>query len=359
MLFKSLLVTVSVLVAALIVPSLASAYGLPENGSTYYSDQPPTIGVEGMGHALSPVECGIQVTGPDGFSTSAGGYARAGARCNLSVTMPTPSAPGTYSWRYTWYALAAGFGQEWDWQTFTIVERPAPTPPAPSPQPPAPTPPPAPAPTPPSPPAAPTSATVASVTDNSVTISIPTASWGFTYYVYRPDGSLLISTAGGHTATVYSLACGTSYGFKVERRDYSENLLGTETLTVATSACAVNLPQPAPPNEPSPPAPTVPAPVDHKARVWAFKSTGRVGQIARIRVATEAGAGYTRYVVKVMSKHRSIATLRVSVRTKGLAQVIAWRVPRSLRPGTLHFSVQAYGAGSSRKASAPLVLTTN
>jgi hypothetical protein len=74
-------------------------------------------------------------------------------------------------------------------------------------------------------------------------------------------------------------------------------------------------------------------------------------------VATEVGAKYKLYVVKVTSNRGTVKTITAPVHARGLTQVITWRVPKSMRPGTLRFSVQAYGAGTSKKVFAPLVLT--
>jgi hypothetical protein len=114
-------------------------------------------------------------------------------------------------------------------------------------------------------------------------------------------------------------------------------------------------PVPAPGPQPiPPPAPTTPTP--SPAKVWAFKSQGTVGGVARIRVATEVGARYGRFVVKVMEKRRTLVTITAPVRRRGLAQEISWRVPKTLKASTLRYSVQALGATKSAKAYAQLVL---
>jgi hypothetical protein len=96
--------------------------------------------------------------------------------------------------------------------------------------------------------------------------------------------------------------------------------------------------------------------VTRLAKVWAFKSTGRVGGVARLRVATEVGAKYSVFVVKVTDKRRTLATITAPTRTRGLVQELSWRVPKTVKRGTLRFSVQARGATSSATVSAPLVL---
>ena len=92
--------------------------------------------------------------------------------------------------------------------------------------------------------------------------------------------------------------------------------------------------------------------------MWAFKSRAPIGGVARIRVATEIGAKYSRFVVKVMDKRRTLATITAPIRTRGLVQELSWRVPKTLKAGTLRFSVQARGATNSATAYAPLVLKT-
>ena len=94
------------------------------------------------------------------------------------------------------------------------------------------------------------------------------------------------------------------------------------------------------------------------APVWAFKSTGRVGDVARLRVATEVGAKYSRYVITVMGKNGTVATIKAPVLKRGPVQFVLWRVPKTVKPGTLRFSVQGIGATTtSAKVYAPLVLS--
>jgi hypothetical protein len=93
------------------------------------------------------------------------------------------------------------------------------------------------------------------------------------------------------------------------------------------------------------------------APVWAFKSTGRVGGVARLRVATEVGAEYSRFLITVTGKNGTVATIKAPVLERGPVQFVAWRVPKTVKPGTLRFSVQGIGTTKSAKVYAPLVLS--
>jgi hypothetical protein len=115
-------------------------------------------------------------------------------------------------------------------------------------------------------------------------------------------------------------------------------------------------PQPTQTPQPNPTPQPQPAPGSKFAKVWAFKSTGRVGSVAHLRVATEVGAPYSRYVVKVIGKRGVVATVKAPVLRRGLVQIVSWRVPENVKPGSLRFSVQALGATKSAKAYAQLVV---
>jgi hypothetical protein len=91
--------------------------------------------------------------------------------------------------------------------------------------------------------------------------------------------------------------------------------------------------------------------------VTAFRSSGVIGGIARLRVATDTGSKYTRYAITVTNKKgKTVAKLERPVVHPGRVQTIAWRVPAGLRAQTLRYSVVAYGPDglSSAKASALL-----
>ena len=61
-------------------------------------------------------------------------------------------------------------------------------------------------------------------------------------------------------------------------------------------------------------------------------------------------------MVKVIGKRGAIATIKVPVLKRGPVQIVSWRVPKSVKPGSLRFSVQALGATKSAKIFAQLVL---
>ena len=197
-----------------------------------------------------------------------------------SLTLPTPAPAGSYSWSFSLQIKASIYRDEP--RSFTIVERPTPPPP---PAPPAPSAPPAP-PAPPAPQPSPAGgAVVPGVTADSFTILLPPGVPGTGLSVYTPAGTLSTTTFGGHPVTFASLSCGTPYEAKIERRDNAGNLLSTQIVSATTEAC------PFPTSKPSsPPKPLAPQP-----KVWAFKSPGTVGGVARLRVATEVGAKYGRF----------------------------------------------------------------
>jgi hypothetical protein len=62
-------------------------------------------------------------------------------------------------------------------------------------------------------------------------------------------------------------------------------------------------------------------------------------------------------VVTVIGKRGAVATVKAPVLKRGLVQFVSWRVPKTVKPGALQFSVQALGATKSAKAYAALVLT--
>jgi hypothetical protein len=111
----------------------------------------------------------------------------------------------------------------------------------------------------------------------------------------------------------------------------------------APSPAAVPTPtaQPSPTAAPTttPPAATPLAP----AKVWAFKSTGFLGGLARLRVATEAKAKYSSFVVTVQSKRGTIKTIVAPTRNRGLIQEVKWQVPTGFTRQSLRFCVVGKG----------------
>jgi hypothetical protein len=173
---------------------------------------------------------------------------------------------------------------------------------------------------------------------------MPAGAWDYTYYVYDSSPlAVAIGTVEGGTVSIDWLKCDRDHRIKVEKRDATQGrLLSTHEVTARTGSCPAELPTPAP-------LPT--------AKVWAYKSFGTPGRVAKLRLRTEASATYWRFVVRVHDKRGTLATLRVPVRSPGSMQFVAWRVPKSLKHTPLRFSVQAVGASSSAKASASLVIT--
>jgi hypothetical protein len=93
--------------------------------------------------------------------------------------------------------------------------------------------------------------------------------------------------------------------------------------------------------------------------VWAYKSSGRIGSTAKLRVATEIKSGYLSWVVKVRGIRGAVATIKTPVVKPGLIQGLTWKVPRTLKPQTLTFCAVAYGTNalSSSEACGRLVVT--
>jgi hypothetical protein len=125
-----------------------------------------------------------------------------------------------------------------------------------------------------------------------------------------------------------------------------------------TPAQPAPLPVPQPPAQPTSPAATPPS-APALAKIWAFKSSGTVGGMAKIRVAIEVKSRYRQYNIRVVGKRGTIATITRPVRTPGLVQQIDWRVPRKLKPQSARFCVVGYPSdvvGVSAGVCAPLVL---
>jgi hypothetical protein len=72
----------------------------------------------------------------------------------------------------------------------------------------------------------------------------------------------------------------------------------------------------------------------------------------------QLGRDYERYV-GYLREQDGYAVSYQGIRTRGLVQELSWRVPKTLKAGTLRFSVQARGATSSATGYAPLLLTTH
>ena len=347
----------------LAVPSLAHA--ATADGAIFYTDETITISQDtGGGDPSLYTRCYIRVVGPDGpRDTQVMAYP--GHGCGVISVSVGPGPAGTYTW--SWAKINGGplgplVGEDIPGGSFTVVVRPPDT----------------------VAPTVPNGLRVSGSSDTLIAIG-----WnGSTddrrvagYSVYR-DGVKVGNVEGDSAPSSWNidgLACGMSYTFSVDAYDGVGNRSAKASIVASTRTCSSVPPSPqptppppaapAPPPTPQPPAPPLtptpqpnptphpqPGPGSRLAKVWAFKSTGRVGGVARIRVATEVGATYSRYVVKVMGKRGVVATIKAPVVKRGLVQIVSWRVPKSVKVGSLRFSVQALGATKSATAYAPLVL---
>jgi hypothetical protein len=266
--------------SVLLLPGIARADS-PADGSQFYTDE--TIELEAS-RDLTRSYCWVEVTGPDGSTTKSDMHGL--GNCNGQVTLTPPLAPGTYSWQLLGYIDGLGTGvYPWRSYSFSVVERPRPTP--------LPPPPPAPVQAPTTPPQ-PTPAPA------------PTQQ----------------SAAPAEPAPL---------------------------LAPASAPAPSPAPVPTPPAQPPtaaarPPAPaTPPATPLAPAKVWAFISSGFLGGLARLRVASEAKAKYSSFAVTVQSKRATIKTLVAPIRNRGLIQEVKWHVPAGVAPQSLRFCVVGKG----------------
>jgi Fibronectin type III domain len=390
---RALLLAVAVAGTFLVVPATGWAEsqpgepvtfnGTPREGLVFYDDQPITMQYKSpyAGHGVAA--CRVVVGDSSGNTVASKEEPPVGDDCDVSMPLP-PLSAGKYLW--WWYRiLPDGYESKNSYGYFTIVERPRDL----------------------SPPVVPSGLTAIGATETTITIA-----WGASsddravvgYGVYRDAAKLTDTPDQVFTAT--GLGCGRAYTFGVDAYDAAGNRSGQTSVNAATAACApaptppspppspepqptppAPQPQPTPPTpqptpeaQPTPPAPqptpptppvtpsspappaTMPTPpaspaASGRARVMAFKSSGTVGSIARLNVSTEASAMYTRYEITIVNqKGKTIAKLDRAIRSRGLTQVIEWRVPHDVRPQVLKFSVVAYAKDGIRstKVSAPL-----
>jgi chitodextrinase len=206
------------------------------------------------------------------------------------------------------------------------------------------------------------------------------------YGVYR--SGVKVADTADHSFTLTGLTCATNYTLGVDAYDAAGNRSSQTAINASTLACPSSptppnpnpapnpTPQPNPNTTPNPnpnptpnpnpqpippvPTPTTPSPPVRPGKVKAFKSTGTIGGVARIRVSAQASSGYTRYKVTIRSKGRLIASLTPTVRSGSSVQMITWRVPQKLRPQTLQVCVVGYDASGrikSPRACAPLLIS--
>ncbi len=130
-------------------------------------------------------------------------------------------------------------------------------------------------------------------------------------------------------------------------------------------------PAPQPPSPPTPPTPPVPPPPDVPkppappppdvvVPVWAYPSDGSVGGTALLRVATEAGAPYDSFEIRVVENEVQIGTFSSApLKQAGYVQAIPWNVPSRITGRTvLAFCARgrnAYGRNSAESCATLLI----
>jgi hypothetical protein len=90
----------------------------------------------------------------------------------------------------------------------------------------------------------------------------------------------------------------------------------------------------------------------------AFKSTGVVGGLARIRVATEINSPFRFLEIRIKQSKGNPVRFTRRVASRGFVQTVTWRVPVGTKATTLGYCVVGYtGVSGERRAEACSTLT--